>query len=157
MGVLIGDSAENSTWGKNRTPIFSTYLGISSDSGNHNLVASDGWAAESGSFFRCAQWWEFTFWTDSGGTSQTGWLGPFAFPGSPFPLLSVFYVGAYNTDPAEPYAPNFLDDDEVQAVWVGRDVVIDSFTYSMSYSALNGVTGSSQSITPSADVISFDL
>jgi hypothetical protein len=66
-------------------------------------------------------------------------------------------VGAYNTDPADTYAPNYLDDVEVQNVWVGRDVVIDATTYTMDYSALNGVTGSFQTITSSADVVSFDL
>jgi hypothetical protein len=155
MGVLIGASEANSTWGRNRTPIFSTYFGIAG--GTHNNVATDGWASEANTFFRCAQWWNFVSWTDSGGIPQTGYQGPLAFPGSPFPASSAFYVGGYNTDPAETYAPNYLDDVEVQNVWVGRDVVIDATTYTMAYSALNGVTGSFQTITSSADVVSFDL
>jgi len=155
MGVLIGATEANSTWGRNRTPIFSTYFGY--QAGDHNLIATDGWASEANTFFRCAQWVTQVSWIDSGGIPQTGYNGPLAFPGSPFPSTTYFLVGAYNTDPAEAYAPNYLDDVEVQNVWVGRDVVIDSTTYAMSYSALNGVTGSFQTITSSADVVSFDL
>jgi hypothetical protein len=157
MGVLIGASETNSTWGRNRTPIFSTYFGISGNVGAHNNVATDGWASEANTFFRCSQWWTAVSWLDSGGVVQNGILGPLAFPGSPFPPSTLFLIGGYNTDPAEAYAPNYLDDVEVQNVWVGRDVVIDSTTYAMSYSALNGVTGSFQTITSSADVVSFDL
>jgi hypothetical protein len=155
MGVLIGASSGNSTWGRYRTPIFSTYFGY--QAGSHNLIAMDGWASEANTFFRCAQWVTQVSWVDSGGIPQTGYNGPLAFPGSPFPSTTYFLIGGYNTDPAEPYAPNYLDDVEVQNVWVGRDVVIDSTTYAMSYSALNGVTGSFQTITSSSDVVSFDL
>lgn len=155
MGVLIGATDEYSTWGRNRTPIFSTYFGL--QFGAHNLTATDGWASQSNSFFRCASWPYLISWIDPDGLTQTGFVGPYAFPGNPFPTSSSFYVGAFNTDPIEPYAPNLLDDVEVQAYWVGRNVVIDSTTYSMAYSALNGVTGSFQTITPSADVVSFDL
>jgi hypothetical protein len=155
MGVLIGSSDEHSTWGRNRTPIFSTYFGIAG--GSHNNEASDGWSSQANTFFRCSRWWQAVFWTDSGGSPQTGYVGALAFPGSPFSASSAFLVGGYNTDPAEAYAPNYLDDVEIQNVWVGRDVVIDSTTYAMAYSALNGVTGSFQTITSSSDVISFDL
>jgi hypothetical protein len=97
-------------------------------------------------------------WTDpSSGLTETGFEGAFAFPGPPFPASPAFYVGTFNGDPANPYAPNNLDDVEIQNHWVGRSVVIDAATYSMDYSALNGVTGSFQTIVPSASVISFDL
>jgi hypothetical protein len=154
MGVMIGASADNSTWGKNRTPIFSTYFAWQLAS--HNLICTDGFSPENGGFFRAARWPDFTFWTDSGGTSQVGVVGAMAYPGAPI-SGSQFYIGGFNTDPAEPYAPNFLDDVEVQAYWVGRDVVLDSGTYSMAYVALNGVTGSFQTVAASNDVLSFDL
>jgi hypothetical protein len=155
MGVLIGASETNSTWGRCRTPIFSTYFGVRL--AGHNLEATDGWASEANTFFRCGQWVTSVVWIDGGGLPQSGLNGPMAFPGSPFPASTGFVVGAYNTDPAETYAPNYLDDVEIQATWVGRDVVIDAATYTMAYSALNGVTGSFQTITSSTDVISFDL
>ena len=155
MGVLIGSSDANSTWGRCRTPIFSTYFGLRL--ATHNLEATNGWASEANTFFRCAQWVTSVSWIDSGGIPQSGYNGPLAFPGSPFPASTAFYIGGYNTDPAETYAPNYLDDVEIQETWVGRDVVIDATTYTMDYDALNGVTGSFQTITSSTDVVSFDL
>ena len=160
MGVLIGTTDANSTWGKNRTPIFrSTHgaTGAGSASFGHNLTANDGWGTENYTYFRCSQHWTRSFWTDSSGNIRTQWNGPFAFPAPPFPPNTGFLVGAFDPDMAEFYAPNYLDDVEVQASWVGRNVVIDAATYTMSYSALNGVMGSFQTITPSASVISFDL
>lgn len=155
MGVTIGASATYSTWGRCRTPIFKTYLTWTG--GSHNLICSDGWASQANNFFRCANWPQIVSWVDSGGIPQSGTQGAIAYPGPPLPSSTAFYLGGFNTDPSEPYAPNYLDDVEVQAYWVGRDVVIDATTYTMAYSALNGVTGSFQTITSSASVISFDL
>lgn len=155
MGVMIGSSGEFSTWGRCRTPIYKTYFDYTG--GSHNAVSAAGWASQAMTFFRCANWPAFVSWVDSGGVPQTGIQGAIAYPGPPFPSSVAFYLGGFNTDPSEPYAPNYLDDVEVQNYWVGRDVVIDSTTYAMSYSALNGVTGSFQTITPSASVTSFDL
>jgi hypothetical protein len=156
MGVLIGATADNSTWGKNRTPIFSTYFAWQLAS--HNLICTDGFAPENGGFFRAARWPELAFWTDPLGATQTSWLGAFAYPGSPLPTSIQFFIGGFNVDPADAYAPNYLDDVEVQAHWVGRNVVLDpSGTYAMDYAALNGVNGSFQTVSPSNDVLSFDL
>ena len=157
MGVVIGASDAFSTWGRCRTPIFNTYFGATgANAGAHNLTASQGYVSQANTFFRCAQHWYLDLWDDGTGTIQTAWYGPFAFPGPPFPASTSFIVGALNAEPG-PYAPNFLDDVEIQAYWVGRNVVIDATTYTMDYSALNGVYGSFQTITASASVISFDL
>jgi len=157
MGFVIGGTDAFSTWGRCRTPIFDGYLGaVGANGGEHNLSASAAWMTQANTFFRCAYHFYLEPWTTPGG-SGTGWYGPFAFPTSVFPVSTQFYVGAYEPNPDETYAPNLLDDVEVQAYWVGRDVLIDATTYSMDYVALNGVTGSFQTITSSTEVISFDL
>jgi hypothetical protein len=157
MGFVIGDSDAFSTWARCRTPIFNTYFGATGGNpGLHNLTASQGYVTQANTFFRCAQPWYIETYEVSPGTFETGWYGPFAFPGPPFPTSNQFWVGAINPDPFAPYKPNLLDDVEIQAYWVGRNVVIDATTYTMSYSALDG-TGSFQTISLSASVISFDL
>jgi hypothetical protein len=161
MGEVIGGSDAFSTWGKCRTPIFKSYHGATgpgtSNGGNHNLQGTNGYLTQKYTFFRCARHWTVSFWDDGSGIPRTQFNGPFAFPNPPFPPTTQFLVGAYDPDMAEVYAPHFLDDVEIQAAWVGRGVVIDGSTYSMDYSALNGETGSAQTITSSAAVISFDL
>ena len=159
MGFVIGGSDEFSTWSKCRTPIFKGYLGaVGNSAGDHNFSgASDALMTQANTFFRCAYHFYLESWTTPGGTTGTGWYGPFAFPTSVFPVSSQFYVGAYEPNPNEVYAPNLLDDVEVQAYWVGRNVQIDASTYAMDYVALNGVMGSFQTISPSSSVISFDL
>lgn len=159
MGFVIGGSATYSTWGRCRTPIFNSVAGISTINA-HNYVASDGFAPVNGGFFRCSAWVSTYNWTDSGGSPQTAFIGPIgnAFNQSGPPPQGFFWVGAVNADPAETYGPNNLDDVEVQAYWVGRDVVLDSGTNAMSYSALNGVNGSFQSVGGSTStILSFDL
>jgi hypothetical protein len=94
---------------------------------------------------------------DSDGNVNVEVVGPQATPSSPFPPAIAFKVSSINYDPTAAYTPNLLDDVEVQSYWVGRDVVIDGTTYTMAYSALDGVNGSFQSITSSTDVDSFDL
>ncbi len=158
MGFVIGGTDEFSTWSKCRTPIYKGYLGaVGNSAGDHNFSgASDALMTEANTFFRCAYHFYLLPWT-SATASGVGWYGPFANPASFFPASTQFFVGAYDQDPDEPYAPNNLDDVEVQAYWVGRSVVIDTGTYAMAYSALNGVNGSSQTIASSTEVISFDL
>jgi hypothetical protein len=158
MGEIIGGSNSFSTWGICRTPIFDGYLGaVGANGGDHNLSASAAWMTQANTFFRCASHYYLEAWSTPGGGSGVGWYGPFAFPTSVFPVSTQFFVGAYEPNPDEVYAPNLLDDVEVQAYWVGRNVQIDAASYAMDYVALNGVTGSFQTITPSASVVSFDL
>jgi hypothetical protein len=160
MGFVIGGTDEFSTWSKCRTPIYKGYLGaVGNSAGDHNFSgASDALMTEASTFFRCAYHFYLEPWTSVGGFSGVAWYGPFANPASFFPLPSTqFFVGAYEPNPDNPYAYNNLDDVEVQAYWVGRSVVIDTGTYAMAYSALNGVNGSSQTIASSTEVISFDL
>lgn len=159
MGFVIGATDEFSTWGKCRTPIFNGYLGsVGNPAGDHNFSgASDAWMSQANTFFRCAYHYYLEGWDDGSGIIRVGWYGPFAFPAVPFVSSNQFFIGAYDPDHNQTYAPNLLDDVEVQAYWVGRNVQIDASTYSMDYSALNGVTGSFQTISPSNNVISFDL
>ncbi len=158
MGFVIGETDAFSTWGRCRTPIYRGYLGaVGAGGGEHNLSASDALMTQANTFFRCAYHYYLEGWTTPGGTSGVAWYGPFANPANPFPPSTQFFVGAYEPNPDNPYAYNNLDDVEIQAYWVGRDVLIDATTYSMDYVALNGVTGSFQTITSSSAVISFDL
>ena len=112
---------------------------------------------QANTFFRCAYHYYLEGWITVGGFSGVAWYGPFAFPTTVFAPSNNFFVGAYDPNPDNPYAYNNLDDVEIQAYWVGRDVLIDSTTYTMAYSALNGVNGSFQTVSPSTTVISFDL
>jgi hypothetical protein len=154
MGFLIGASEGNSTWGRCRSPILKPYQFIL---GAHNLTNIYGWVSQANTFFRVGSWPYLNTWTDSDGNTHVEVVGPQATPSSPFPPSTAFKICSINNDPYEAYTPNLLDDVEVQAYWVGRDVVIDASTYAMAYSALDGVTGSFQAITSSNDVISFDL
>ena len=158
MGEVIGGSNSFSTWGICRTPIFDGYLGaVGANGGAHNLSASAAYMTQANTFFRCASHYFLENWIDGDGLTRTAWYGPFAFPTSTFPASPQFYVGAFDANPDEVYAPNLLDDVEIQAYWVGRSVQIDAASYAMDYVALNGVNGSFQTIAPSASVISFDL
>jgi hypothetical protein len=154
MGVLIGATEANSTWGRCRSPILKPYQFIL---GAHNLTDIYGWVSQANTFFRVDSWPYFQTWLDSDGNVNVEVVGPQATPSSPFPPAIAFKVSSINYDPTAAYTPNLLDDVEVQSYWVGRDVVIDGTTYTMAYSALDGVNGSFQSITSSTDVDSFDL
>lgn len=159
MGELIGDSANYSTWGRCRTPIFNSTVGISIINA-HNYVATDGFFPANGGLFRCSAWVSQYTWIDGGGTTQTAYVGTIgnAFNQAGPPATGFFWVGASNADPAEAYGPNNLDDVEVQAYWVGRDVVLDSGTNAMAYAGLNGVNGSFQSVGgTTTTIVSFDL
>ena len=155
MGFVIGGSDQYSTWGRCRTPIFRP---LSSTQGSHNLFTSNAFISQANTFFRASSWFYLYNWTDGSGNPQIEFVGPYASPGPGGPTpLSVFKIGSLNSDPLGTYSQNLLDDVEVQNYWVGRTVVIDSVSYTMDYSALDGVQGNFQSITPSNAVDSFDL
>ena len=153
MGFMIGGSDEHSTWGRCRTPILKPTLWVA---GSHSFTAN-AFVSQANTFFRSASWAGLNFWTDGSGNTQVEYVGPIAQPGAPFPASSAFKVSSINYDPFGTLSPNLLDDVEVQNYWAGRDVLIDASTYSMAYSALDGLAGSFQSITTSSDVVSFDL
>ena len=155
MGYMIGETDEFSTWGRCRTPIFKSYQAWTQ--GTHNLISSSAFTTQANTFFRCALGPLLESWIDGDGNTRTAFVGAFAFPGPPFPASPAFYVGPYDYDPDETYAPHHLDDVEIQGYWVGRNVQIDSNNYAMAYVALNGVNGSFQTITPASNVIAFDL
>lgn len=155
MGTMIGSDAENSTWGKKRTMIFDTEGGRLNNTNNTFNLVGNGWGAEDGGFFRCAQWWYFI--ADPYGNPN--FLGPFAdVYGVTNPTQSRFQVCAFGFDPDYPgYQTSFLDDDEIQETWVGRDVVLNDATYVMTYDALS-TNGSYQVVgNASSSVVSFDL
>jgi hypothetical protein len=154
MGVLIGATEGNSTWGRCRSPILKPYQFIL---GGHNLTDIYGWVSQANTFFRVGSWPYFQTWTDGGGNTQVEIVGPQATPSPAFGLSAGFKVSSINYDPTGAYSPNLLDDVEVQGYWVGRSVVIDAATYTMAYAALDGVAASAQTITPSSAVVSFDL
>lgn len=158
MGELIGNTEAYSTWGRCRTPIFNSTVGLGVINA-HNCVANDGFFPANGGLFRCSSWVYQYNW-DSGGTTETAFVGAIgnAFNQAGPPPAGYFWVGAANADPAEAYAPNNLDDVEVQAYWVGRDVVLDSGTNVMAYVALNGVNASFQTVgATTTSILSFDL
>jgi len=153
MGVMIGGSDGYSTWGRCRTPILKPVLWTA---GSHNFTAN-AFFSQAYTFFRASSWAYLNFWTDGSGNTQVEFVGPIAQPGAPYPASPAFKVSSINYDPFGALSSNLLDDVEVQNYWVGRNVVIDASTYTMSYSALDGLAGSFQSITTSSDVVSFDL
>ena len=114
--------------------------------------------SQANTFFRASSWPYLVSWTDGSGNPQVEFVGPHSNPGPGGPTPStVFKVGSINYDPANTYSQNLLDDVEVQNYWVGQNVIIDSVSYSMAYVALDGLVGTSQTITASYAVDSFDL
>jgi hypothetical protein len=151
MGFLIGSQASWSTWGKLRSPIIDFYAGAGKTA--HSLVVAGGFPPINSSFFRCQQWPFFSL----------GFIGPYANAGNVpasglVPAYGFFYIHQ-DADPNDTtYSPHLFDDAEIQGVWVGRTVTLDSGAVAMTYDALNGVSGSYQTVsTSTTSVVSFDL
>lgn len=151
--MIGGTTGYYSTWGKCRMPIMKASLLYTSSF--NNFFTNYGWVSLEGSLFRVQSWAYLSPWTDGSGNPQFEIVGPFANP-SGF-TTEGFEISSVNYNPTGTYNSNLLDDVEVQAYWVGRTVFIDSSSYAMTYAGLDGLAGTFQGISPSTNVVGFDL
>jgi len=154
MGEVIGQDpgGSYSTWGQVRGVIYDTTAGLGAQS-QHSLEVIDGFIPAAGCLFRSATW---PYTVASG--SNTAISGAFALLGNNG-TNGLFSIQGYNFDGSvDVYAPHNLDDEEIQGVWVGRDVVFNSGAEAMTYAGLDGTTASVQLVSVLAtSVTSFDL
>jgi hypothetical protein len=155
MSVLIGEFAAWSTWGKCRGVIYNTTTGQGLQTTHSITATADSFKTVDGTFFRVAEWPKFEV-----VGSEIVIYGPFAFTGGvPGTGFGYFDVAGYNFAAAGlTWAPHNLDDKEIQATWVGRNVTLNSGTLAMAYTALDGTASGGQSAPDTSTTItSFDL